>query len=1046
MKFGILGPLSVTVDGQQVAITAGRDRVVLAMLLLHPGRTVGVGELIDAIWGGDPPATARGQLQTCISRLRRTLPAGTIRTDPAGYEMKVADHDLDATQFARLVAAARAAAEPDARRNYRLALDLWRGPALVEFDIPAVRLAVAVLDERLALVTEDWVELELAAGHEREMIGELAGLVERFPLRERLRGQLMIALYRSGRQADALAEYGRARTVLRDELGIDPGAELVALHQRLLTGDLPQAKSDLPQAKSDLPHAKSDLPHAKSDLPPAANDRPAAANDLPLTQDDLSTVRRPAPTERVRCLPRPVADFTGRADAVERLLKVIEATDPAGPAVAMIDGMAGSGKTTLALHVATLIGDRYPDAHLFVDLQGHGDEQPVEPAAALLILLRQLGIDPEKIPAEPIGRVALWRTELARRQALVIFDNAFASAQLAELLPTSPGSLALITSRRRLSGLDGVHPESLPMLAEDEAIELLGRIAGERVWAEPEAAAAVVQRCGGLALAIRLAGARLAHRPRWRVADLMNRLGGAVLPELVAENRSLASAFALSYGQLTEPLQRTFRLLGWCPGATFDTFAVAALTGRPLSEARDLLDDLVDVHLVEEPESDVFRLHDLLREFAVVLGAAGPRQDGRDAVVAVLDFQLHAVAAAIVGEARRRLDSDLGFRRPLRADLLSALDDPVGRLERERPNLAAFVEAAGAAGHPGYAWQIPRAAWWYLFFRGYNADLLGLCHQALGIAERAGDRFGVAVTANYLSSAYVRSAANDQGRHYLRLSIRIQTELGNWLPVAVAMGNLASVQYMSDQFADAVQTSLEGLRVMGRTRGNVPISLLSTMGSAYAKLGRYDEALRCHRLRFLAAVEARDTHWLGRSLMLIQEVRRERGTMSVGMARRYLRAALRLFQRGQLTYFEADARSGLACLLRAEGRFVEAIDEHQRVLGLMRTMNDRRTIPEFLCELGTTLRLAGDLAAARSAFEESLRLARSIPLPYCAARAEAGLAECLAAADPAAARLHWSRAYDTFTRFGTPERFEVAKRLTELDHLRQSADRETMEG
>lgn len=984
MRYGILGPLSVTDDGQQVAITAGRDRIVLAMLLLHPGRIVGAGELIDAVWGDDPPATARGQLQTCVSRLRRTLPAGTILTDPAGYGID--PPDLDATVFADLVAAARAAGDPErARRDYRRALDLWRGPALLEIDSRAVRGAAAVLDERLAVVTEDWVDLELEAGRERDLIGALAGLVERFPLRERLRGQLMISLYRAGRQADALAEYDRARTVLREELGIDPGAELTARHRQVLTGD-----------------------------------RAAAEN------------------RRVRCLPRTVADFTGRTDAIGRLLKVIETTGPAAPAVAMIDGMAGSGKTTLALHVATLVGDRYPDAHLFVDLQGHSEEQPIEPAAALLILLRQLGVEAEKIPVEPAGRTALWRTESARRRTLVVFDNAASSAQLADLLPTSPGSLSLITSRRRLSGLDGVHPESLPVLAEDEAVELLARIAGDRVRAEPAAAAEVVRRCGGLALAVRLAGARLAHRPRWRVADLVSRLGGAVLPELVAENRSLASAFALSYGQLTEPLQRTFRLLGRCPGTIFDAFTVAALIGRPLPEARDLLDDLVDVHLIEEPESAVYRLHDLLREFAAALaGTEASIKASQDALVAVLDFQLHAIAAAVVGEARQRLDSDLEFRRPLRADLVSALDDPIGRLERERPQLAAFVDAAATAGHTGYAWQIPRAAWWFLFFRGYNAELLELCHQAMTIVEQAGDRLGAAVTANYLSSAYARVTANDQARHYLQLSIRIHEELGNGRAVVAALGNLASLQYWSEQFADSARTALACLRRVGKARRSVPISVLGTLGSAYARLGRYDEAVHSHRRRFLAAVESGDTVWLGRGLMMIQEVRRAHGTMSIGMARRYLDAALRLFRQAQLPYLEAEARNGLACLLRAEGHYAEAITEHRSVLDEMHRMQDRRMTPEFLRDLGTTSWLAGDPASARAAFEESVRLARSIPLPHSVALAEAGLARCLADTDPPEARRLWSNAHDTFTRLGTPERF---------DQLRVPADGGTMEG
>ncbi|MGX6603664.1 BTAD domain-containing putative transcriptional regulator [Micromonosporaceae bacterium Da 78-11] len=1017
MRYGILGPLSVSHDGQsvshdglsvshdgqQVAITAGRDRIVLAILLLRPGRIVGVGELIEAVWSADPPATARGQLQTCVSRLRRTLPAGTILTDPAGYGIRIAPgDDLDAAEFARLVSAARAADDSEqARRDYRRALDLWRGPALVEIDSPGVRLAAAVLDEQLAVATEDWVDLELAAGHERDLLGELAGLVERFPLRERLRGQLMTSLHRSGRQADALAEYARARSVLHEELGIEPGAELQDLHRQLLAGTLPAA--------------------------------------------DLG----PARTDRVRCLPRTVADFTGRAEVVGRLLKAIEVAEPTGPAVVVIDGMAGSGKTTLALRLAALVGEAYPDAHLFVDLHGHSEEQPIEPAAALLVLLRQLGVDAGKVPADLTDRVGLWRTELARRRVLVVFDNAASSAQLADLLPTSPASVALVTSRRRLAGLDGVHPESLPMLDEDEAIELLARIAGDRVRAEPEAAAAVVRRCSGLALAIRLAGARLAHRPRWRVADLVGRLDGAVLPELAAEDRTLAGTFALSFEQLTVAQQRTFRLLGCYPGAEFDAPAVAALTGLHLHTARDLLDDLVDVHLVEEPEPDVYRLHDLLREFAVALAGLLPAVELRDAVVAVLDLQLHAAAAVVAGVPRQYLDRDLGARQPLRADLMPA--DPVARLERERPNLLAFVEAAAAAGRPDYAWQIPRAAWWFLFFRGYPADIAALCHRALEITEQSGDRAGSAIAANYLSSAYARMTDNAKARHYLELSIRLHEELGDWGSVAIATGNLAGLQFMSNQFAECVETSLATFRLGIRARQPDDLRRrLNNVATAYARLGRYPEALHYQRLNLFAASEQRDLHKIALCLVQIQSTRRESGAVRVETARRYLEVALRVFRRGSFPDGEAQALAGLANLLRAEGRFAEAVVEHRRVLDIVHRLADRRTTPEYLHDLGTTLLASGDLPAARQVFEESLRLSREVPLPYSVAQAETGLAECLVSTDPAGARRLLGRARVTFARLGTPERYQVERRLAtlegEVDQLRPAADGETMGG
>ncbi|MFD0741511.1 BTAD domain-containing putative transcriptional regulator [Phytohabitans flavus] len=406
MRFGILGPLRVggTEDG---TVTAGRDRVVLAMLLLNAGRVVSVDRLMAAMWDGAPPNTARGQLQTCVSRLRRSLAVTVgdevIVTDPAGYSARIAPDDLDAAVFSTLTAQARAAADGDrleaARDAYRAALKLWRGPALSGIASRAVQRGAAALDEQQAVAIEECVEVELRLGRERELLGELTDLAERYPLRERLRTQLMLALYRAGRQADALAVYREARTVLAEDLGIEPGPALREMHQRILVGDVGVPGDE------------------RRSHPPA------------------------------RCLPRTAADFTGRNDVVARLVEAVERADPSGPVIQLIDGMAGSGKTTLAVHVATLLSGRYPDAQLFVDLHGHSERRPLEPSAALVTLLRQLGVPSERIPPSPDERVALWRTELAARRVLVVLDNAGSTAQVGPLLPAAPGCLALVTSR-----------------------------------------------------------------------------------------------------------------------------------------------------------------------------------------------------------------------------------------------------------------------------------------------------------------------------------------------------------------------------------------------------------------------------------------------------------------------------------------------------------------------------------------------------------------------------------------------------------------------
>ncbi|WP_250028261.1 AfsR/SARP family transcriptional regulator [Paractinoplanes maris] len=992
MRYRILGPLSVTVDGRDVAITASRDRIVLAMLLLHAGRVLGVGTLADAVWGADPPATARGQLQTCVSRLRRSLPADAIRSDPAGYCLTPGAGELDAAEFTRLVAGAREHQDP---ALYRRALDLWRGDTAAGIDAHGVRQAAVVLDQQHVAALEGWAELELAAGHEGDLIGELSAAVDRFPLQEKLSGQLMRALYSAGRPADALAEYRRIRSVLRDELGLDPGRELRDLQAAMLSGD--------------------------ATGPPSA-------------------------PSRIRCLPRTVGDFTGRAGVVHRLVRAID--DGAGrPVVAVIDGMAGSGKTTLALHVSALLGDRYPDAHLFVDLHGHDAEQPLDPAAALLVLLGQLGIEAGRIPPGLVDRVSLWRTELAQRRALVLFDNAASSAQLTDLLPTAPGSLALVTGRRRLLGLDGVHPESLSVLSADEAITLLARIAGARVWAEPEAGAEVVRRCGGLPLAIRLAGARLAHRPRWRVADLVRRLGGSALPELAAEDRSVAGAFALSYEQLPPPARRVFRLLGLNPAGEFDAITAAALTGLPLPEVQDLLDDLVDVHLVDEPEPEVYRLHDLLRQYAAALAAELPPGARVEALRGLLDQQLNAAAATNLTVYREAVERDVGRLVPLRPDLLEAVADPSARLEREQPRLGDYVDAAALEPELArFTWQLPRAAWRHLFTRGYLDDVLRMNRRALQVLERTGDRAATATVLNYLASVHYRKSQMDEAARLLEQCIVLRRQLDDRSALASALINLSVVHCDSGRWRKSIDLALAVRRMATAKHGRDELNVLA---NNYQRLGHYREALRHHRLRLLEQLEIREPTKIADTLLNVAVIKHRIGEVGVAVACRQVRVALRLTQRAGHLHGEAEARHELALLLAAGGRLSDAIAGHRHAIELAGQLNSREQQSRLRCGFGATLLLSGDVVGARAMFGQALLLAYESRMPHPIAVAQARLGDSLIDHDPAEARRLLEQAAAGLAGLEAPELRDVEKSLAVLgagDHLRSGARGGTMDG
>ncbi|GIE34254.1 SARP family transcriptional regulator [Actinoplanes italicus] len=959
---------------------------MLAMMLLRPRRIVGLGELTEAVWGASPPPTVRGQVQTCISRLRRLLPADAIITDPAGYGIDVAPGELDSERFLALVEAARSAPDAGAARSaYREALDLWRGPACAEIEAPGVRQAAAMLDERRATALEDAIDLELEAGRAREMLGELAAQVDRFPLRERLRGQLMLALFRSGRQADALAEFRRARDVLHDELGIEPGKELQDLHRDILVGAVPE----------------------------------------------VAVVTQAAPVREapVHCLPRSVPDFTGRTGLVDRLLAETMATSR-GPAIVVIDGMAGSGKTTLALHLAALTGDAYPDAHLFVDLQGHSEQDPVDPAAALLVLLRQLGLAADGIPPTLVDRIGLWRTELARRRALVIFDNAGSSAQVADLLPTAPGSVALVTSRRRLAGLDGVNPQSLPVLADDEALALLERIVGERVRADPEASAEVVRRCGGLPLAVRLAGARLAHRPRWRVADLVRRLGEAALPELAIENRTVGSAFALSFGQLSERTQRFFQLLGLYPGMSLDAPAAAALSGAHLDDARELLDELVDVHLIEEPEPGVYRLHDLLREFAAALAGQLPGPERQQALLGLFNLETYAAVASSFSTYQQSMGRELKHVPRLRPELVTAIADPVARIERQRPDLVAFVDAAARSEHPQYAWLIPRATWFQLFYRGYTQDVGVLHERGLAAARRADDETAVAMMVNGLASYHYRRGEYDTAREYVLISVRTAERQGDLRAMANKLGNLATLDIATSRFAEAVQTSRRAGRVsaVGRSRA-VGLAALFQLSNAYQHLGNYREALRLDRIRLLSG-GLRDTAQQHAGCLLnIQRSKRRLGLASAPAAQRYVEIALRLALREGIAVLEAEARTELGTILAEQGHFDAALVQHRRAVEIADRVGQAQYAAAHLHDYAVTLLRSGKGTEALAIFERSLRVARQARQPYSIARGLAGIGDCVADGDPDRARLLWAEARKMFEEMGTPERFAMAERL-----------------
>ena len=540
MEFGLLGPLVVRAGGSPVVVSAGKQRVLLAALLLRANQVVPAAELAGFVWEGSPPGTARVTLQNYVKRLRQALgPAGYERivTRPAGYLIQVGPGELDVTRFTRLAGAGRAAGRAGSwKRAAALlgeALGLWRGEPLA--DVPSAALRRAEVP-RLA---------ELRLGRHAELAGELQGLVAAEPLRERLAELLMLALYRSGQQAAALAVYRAARRALVEQVGIEPGPGLREMNQKILLSD--PALELLPAATRG---------HGRAAASAAGGNARAAANAV-----------------RPSLLPSAVPDFTGRAAELAALSAV--PGQPGRPVViTAIGGTAGVGKTALAVHWARQAASRFPDGQLYVNLRGFGPAEPLHPAQALGAFLDALGVPPAQIPASLDGRHALYRSLLRSKKILILLDNARDPAQVRPLLPGTADGQVLITSRNELASLavtDGAAQINLDVLTEGEARQMLAaRLGPGRIADEPQAADELIGLCARLPLALAITAARAAAHPGFtlaalaaELADAHGRLDALSTGEDATDVRAV---FSWSCQHLPAPAARMFGLLGLHPG------------------------------------------------------------------------------------------------------------------------------------------------------------------------------------------------------------------------------------------------------------------------------------------------------------------------------------------------------------------------------------------------------------------------------------------------------------------------------------------------
>ncbi|MFE3401375.1 AfsR/SARP family transcriptional regulator [Streptomyces anulatus] len=626
-RFSVLGPVRAWRGEALLSAGSPQQRALLAALLLRNGRTATAAELIDALWGDDPPSAALGAIRTYASRLRKALGPNIVVAEAGGYALRgLAEDALDLTVAEDLWAKAeRARASGDtatARHALNKALDLWDGEPLANVPGPYAEIQRTWLEEWRLELLESRLDMDLKQGCHAEAVSEITGLTAAHPLRERLRELLMLALYRSGRHAEALAVYADTRRLLADELGVAPRHSLVELQEGILSADPILAEQSGPVGEPD-----------------GRQVRPAQ-------------------------LPATVTDFTGRASFVNELCTVLSSAEGRSMPVLALTGITGVGKTTLAVEGAHRARHSFPDGQLYVDLQGAGP-RPAEPEAVLGAFLRALGTPDAVIPDSVDERAALYRSILDGHRVLVLLDNARDAAQVRPLLVGAAGCAVLVTSRVRMVGLEGAHLVDLDVMSPEEALELFTKIVGEkRVASEREAASGVVAACGFLPLAIRIAGSRLAAQRTWTVSTLAAKLADerSRLDELQAGDLAVKAAFELGYGTLVPAAARAFRLLGLADGPDMSSAAAAAMLDRPVAETEDLLELLVDTSMLESATPGRYRYHDLVRLYARACAERDEQPPGeQDAAMSrLLDFYL-ATAASVYAIERPgdRLVDDL---------------------------------------------------------------------------------------------------------------------------------------------------------------------------------------------------------------------------------------------------------------------------------------------------------------------------------------------------------------------------------------------------
>jgi DNA-binding SARP family transcriptional activator len=807
VEFRLLGDVEVLVGDRVVEVGHLRQRTVLVALLVEANRAVSADRLLDRVWGDRPPQRARGALYSYLSRLRQVLGrdqgVGIVRR-PAGYVITVDPMAVDVHRFRGLVEQARAAGDATVAASlFRQALELWRGDAFPTMDTPWLNAIREGLNAQRLAAELDRNDLALQCGRHAEILSELCVRADEHPLDERLAGQLLLALYRCGRQAEALDRYARTRLVLAEELGADPSPPLRRLYQQILTADTCLA--------------------------------------APTAGPMANVTTTPVP----RQLPRPPCSFTGRTSELAELDRAMTAQPGSTAVIAVICGTAGIGKTWLAARWAHDNAHRFPDGQLYVNLRGYdpsGDAHA--PTTVVRAFLDALGVAPAAIPVDPEAQQGLFRSLVADKRLLIVLDNARDTAQVTPLLP---GACAvLVTSRHQLSGLVATHgaqPLALDILSESDARDLLtGHLGAHRLPAEPVAVTALLQQCAGLPLALGIVAARAALQPGLPLAALTAELRDARLDALDAGEltANLRAVFACSYRALTPGAARMFGLLGVAPGPDIGLAAAASLAGVAVPGARALLRELVNANLVREHTPGRLRMHDLVRLYATEMAPSDAASHR------ILDHYVHTGrAAALVLAPQRDIIAAAACQPGVRPEEFADHERALAWFAVEHQVLLAAIELAGQTGFDTHAWQLASTLTPFFDRRGHWHDRATTQQAALDAARRLGDRTAQAHAHRGLALAYTWLTRYAEADTQLRQAFTLFVELDDVKGQAHAHRSLARLSAQQGRPADALphdEKALELYAAIGCRAGQA--TALNAVGWHHAHLGNLDLAVR----------------------------------------------------------------------------------------------------------------------------------------------------------------------------------------------------------